>query len=74
MAAAAEKLEKAAEEERQIAKEANKAAEKEGLKSDQAAGLEKKNEEATDTPRARRRRWQDSVPKADEEVKQALEK
>ena len=57
LAAAAEKLEKAAEAERQIAKDANQAAEKEGLKSDQAANLEKKNEEATEDAKSAEKEW-----------------
>ena len=57
----------------EIAKDANQAAEKEGLKPEQAAGLEKKNEEATENAKAARSEVANSVPKADEEVKKALD-
>jgi len=73
LAAAADKLEKAAETERQIAKDANQAAEKEGLKSDQAADLGKKNEEATEDAKSADNDVASSVPKADEEIKKALD-
>jgi hypothetical protein len=73
LSAAADKLEKAAEAEREIAKDANQAAEKQGLKSEQAADLEKKNEDATDDAKSAEKDVSDSVPKAGEEVKQALE-
>ena len=73
LAAAAEKLEKAAETERQIAKDANQAAEKQGLKSDEAAGLDKKNDEATEDAKSVENQVADSVPKAADEVKKALD-
>jgi len=73
LAAAADKLEKAAETERQIANDANQAKEKEGLKSDQAADLGKKNEEATADAKSADDDAASSVPKADEEIKKALD-
>ena len=73
LAAAAEKLEQAAKAEHEISKDSHDAADKQGLKPDEAAALDKKNDEATEKAKSAED-VTSTLPKADEAVKKAEEK